>query len=422
MGEMAAEARKVAQEEGVGFADCFTPLLAMEDKHEVDFTTDGLHPNRAVGARTMADALQDAWGFGLPLAGEGTARRKAWPSGKAATPTSTSAPAANQPVPFAGNDGRKVEWDNITGNVGGDKWGIGGVTLVAPIPGSKEMLAGVADAGLWSSEIGSRKWKMLAGSKALAKGKPNQIVFDPKNPKVFFVAMIGGPGLFKTSDGGETFEQLGNFDSVAGLSISFDDNGVKTMLAGIADKTRTVYCSTDGGKTWENIGKSLPEKANCATDPVILDERTFLVNAAGSNVELSFGIYRTDDSGSTWRRVSELGPIGRPLIMPDGVIYWSRIWSQGLMKSTDSGKTWTTLDGVIKKIPINLPGGRFVGTLGQQLYLSVDECKTWNPYGAPLSITPAGMVYSEARNAIYVWWSSGDQKVDNAIWRVDLPK
>ncbi len=45
-----------------------------------------------------------------------------------------------------------AEWTNVTNNVGGEKWGYAGVCLVAAIPDSPAMIAGVSEAGLWRSD------------------------------------------------------------------------------------------------------------------------------------------------------------------------------------------------------------------------------------------------------------------------------
>ncbi|MCW8133830.1 MAG: hypothetical protein KIS92_26015 [Planctomycetota bacterium] len=65
LAEMRDEAAKIAQEEGVLFADCYTSTAKLGETH--DFTWgDGIHPNEE-GHRAMADALQKAWHFGAPL-------------------------------------------------------------------------------------------------------------------------------------------------------------------------------------------------------------------------------------------------------------------------------------------------------------------------------------------------------------------
>jgi lysophospholipase L1-like esterase len=65
--KMAAQAKQIAAEEGVPFVDAFTALKTLADKNNKELTSDGIHLNRD-GYRAMADALQQTWEFGNPLA------------------------------------------------------------------------------------------------------------------------------------------------------------------------------------------------------------------------------------------------------------------------------------------------------------------------------------------------------------------
>jgi lysophospholipase L1-like esterase len=77
LGEMAKEVQTLAAEEGVGFADAYTPTKKIQDEEKKDFTWgDGIHPNED-GHRAMADALEAVWGLGKPLVKEGDARAAA---------------------------------------------------------------------------------------------------------------------------------------------------------------------------------------------------------------------------------------------------------------------------------------------------------------------------------------------------------
>jgi len=65
--QMAAQAKQIAAEEGVSFVDAFVALKMFADKNNKELTADGIHLNKD-GYRVMADALQQTWGFGKPLA------------------------------------------------------------------------------------------------------------------------------------------------------------------------------------------------------------------------------------------------------------------------------------------------------------------------------------------------------------------
>lgn len=438
LAEMADEARKVALEEGVGFADSYKITRAyIEDPKtkNQDFTIDGRLPNKHLGQRLICNALEDVWGLGKPLAKEGQARVRPWPSDKdksSLTPTPTPTPSAGAtptPAPIDIAARHEMEWINCTTNIGGGKWGLGGVVLLTGVPGREDMVAGVADAGLWASNNGGANWRHLGGgreNKDQPRTIPSQILFDPKDATKFWVTCATGPGIYRSSDMGRTFERVGTLENVTDLSVDFRDALRLTMLAGQADTPKGLQKSIDGGKTWLGTGSGLPDKTSPNTNPILLDDKTFLTNSVGAKLDLTFGIFRSEDGGKVWRKMADYGTVGKPLRSSDGAIYWAQIWSQGLVKSVDNGKTWTALDGVIKKTPIDMPGGVLLSVAGSQLYFSVDGAKTWKEVGPKIPITPTGFVYSEGRtgmvgNSVYVWYSSGDHKVDDAVWRLDLP-
>lgn len=74
LADLRDQAREVAADEGVLFADCYSLTREYEEKNNKDFTWgDGVHPNDD-GHRMIADALESAWGFGKPLGKAGSPR------------------------------------------------------------------------------------------------------------------------------------------------------------------------------------------------------------------------------------------------------------------------------------------------------------------------------------------------------------
>jgi photosystem II stability/assembly factor-like uncharacterized protein len=278
-----------------------------------------------------------------------------------------------------GEEKAPASWTNVTGNVGGEKWGYAGVTLLAAVPGSDDIIAGVSESGLWS-----------------------------------------------TSDAGKTWKKLGAGDAahVDGLGIDLTDPDRKTLLIGHHEQDRSIEKSTDGGQTWQKIGDKLPEHTNFSNDVIVFDSKTFVVNAAGwkqeNGAQLPFGIYRTEDAGATWTKVSETGPSGPACKTSDGAIYWQTLWAAGLVKSVDQGKTWEKLPGDIKSNPVEIADGKLVAPIEKQLYVSADAGKTWQKLGPELPFKPSGIVYAAKSKAIYAWRST-EAKEDNVIARWEIP-
>ncbi len=73
-----------------------------------------------------------------------------------------------------------ARWENVTNELGGEKWGFGGVTTMAAMPGSEIVIAGVSEAGLWVSPDSGKTWSKLgAKDSTQITNHPYQIVFDP---------------------------------------------------------------------------------------------------------------------------------------------------------------------------------------------------------------------------------------------------
>jgi photosystem II stability/assembly factor-like uncharacterized protein len=359
-------------------------------------TRESVSAARGVAATMMATMLTGAWAMPCP----GANAAKAPP----AAPTG------------------ELRWINVTGNVGGERWGYAGVCTIACVPGADRVIAGLSERGLWASTDGGTNWTALgADDRAKITNRPSRILFDPRDPKTFWTSGCYGPGVFRTDDGGKTFQRLGNVNHVDGLAIDFADPRRQTMVIGLHEQIRSLMKSTDGGKTWGNIGRNLPEKTNHSAEPVLLDARTYLTNTAGWLREHSFGIWRTEDGGATWTKVSDLGAAGKPLVASDGAIYWVYLWGGGVIKSTDRGKTWRKLTGPVQQVPIELPGGRLLAATGKQIYASSDGGDTWKPCGPPTPFAAASVAYDGPRNCLFISRMS-DKKIPDAIARLDLPK
>jgi photosystem II stability/assembly factor-like uncharacterized protein len=321
---------------------------------------------------------------------------------------------------FQDNPSPQGGWKNVTAGVGGETWGYAGVTLLAAVPDRDEIIAGVSESGLWSSTDGGGTWKKLgAQDREPIKNRPHQIIFDPKNSKTFWISGCYGAGIFRTTDGGASFRRLGKLDHVDGIAVDFSDPARRTLLTGLHEQARSLQMSRDGGETWEKIGDRLPEDSNFSSDPLILDSKTFVVNAAGWMKGKAWGVYRTSDAGKTWAKVSELGPGGRALATSGGSIFWQTMWGGGLAKSTDKGATWSKIAGPAKTNAIEIPGGRIVAIADQQLFVSKNDGASWEKLGDPLPIKAGGVVYSPKRHAFYVWRSS-DKKAADAVFRWDF--
>lgn len=205
---------------------------------------------------------------------------------------------------------------------------------------------------------------------ATMSGRINDFAVLEKNPRIFYIAAATG-GLWKTTNGGTTltpvFDSAGS-GSVGAVAIAQRDPNLVWVGTGEANNRQSsswgdgVYKSTDGGRTWANMGlRASKQIARIVVDPV--DPEVVYVAALGDLWAAGGerGIYKTTDGGRTWARVLDGGPDagGTELVMDPrnskvlyAAIYQRRrsSWgmngggpASGIYRTADAGRTWTRL-------------------------------------------------------------------------------
>ncbi|MGA2864478.1 MAG: hypothetical protein ABSF95_08310 [Verrucomicrobiota bacterium] len=303
----------------------------------------------------------------------------------------------------------------------------GNLCLLSVVPGKDEIIAGIAQKGLWATSDGGMNWTPLGqgGGSDLIVNRPSWIVYDPANSDVFWESGIYNSfGVYQTTDGGQTFHHLGKITHNDYLSIDFSDPQRLTLLAGGHEQSRTVWKSVDGGRNWANVGTNLPAGTKFSSNPLLASASTYLVNASGYGVGTG-GVYRTTDGGTTWTSVCTLEANGIPLAASDGTIYWELIYDRGVIRSADQGQAWVQACGfgAIKGAHvIELPDGRLAAVGANCIKVSSDKGSSWAQVAEPTPIQAAGVVYSPERQAFFVWqWDCGNKVLPNAIFRCDYP-
>ena len=213
--------------------------------------------------------------------------------------------------------------------------------------------------GVYKSTDGGRSWKNmgLRASKQIAR-----VIVDPVDFNVVYVASLGDlwaaggeRGVFKTTDGGTTWQRVLFVDDDTGATeLVMDPTNNKTLYAATYQRRRTqwgmngggagsgIWKSTDGGQTWARIETGLPTGSKGRIGMDIYRRNPNVLYARIEHATES-GVYRTDDGGANWRKLSSVNP--RPMYFSQIRVdpqTDSRIYVLGvsLHISDDGGKTF----------------------------------------------------------------------------------
>jgi photosystem II stability/assembly factor-like uncharacterized protein len=325
------------------------------------------------------------------------------------------------------------EWRNASGNLAGISSECGNMSGLAAKPDEDLLIAGIAQKGLWSSTDGGDSWESMGAGKGSDKivNRMRNIVFDPEVTERWWEGGIYNPGgVYETTDNGRTFRMLGGPDQLGDLlSVDLSDPDRKTLAIGGHETSGGLTLSSDGGETWDPVGKGLPTGTDC-TFPLILDAQTFLVGCGGYGGKPN-GVYRSTNAGQSWKQVSDAGGVGAPLRASDQTIYWYSP-DGALIRSSDDGVSWTQAvgSGTIEGPSIvELPDGRLASLSKHYVMVSSDQGSNWviasSAWPYPDTSPPTGLVYAKAQKAFFIWYFTcgfdGPVPVpDDAIMRYDF--
>src|SRR5262249_23448856 len=264
--------------------------------------------------------------------------------------------------------------------------------------------------GVYKSLDGGKSWKNVGLKKSEHIGK---IVVDPKDSNVVYVAAQGplwaaggDRGLYKTTDGGETWTAVLTISENTGVTdVVMDPRDPDVLVAASYQRRRHVYTlidggpeaaihkTTDGGKTWRKATTGLPKEdlgriglALAPTRPDIL--YALVETAAASKTSATF---RSTDGGETWEKRSDYNPVG-PMYYQEIIVDphdADRVYSMDFMVkvSDDGAKTWRNLGERYKHVDNHAiwidpddPRHYLVGCDGG-LYQSFDQAATWQFFG-----------------------------------------
>ncbi len=248
------------------------------------------------------------------------------------------------------------------------------------------------------------------------------VAVDPTNENRLFVAVLGHPygpnperGVFRSTDGGETFEKVLYKDEYTSANEVILDPGNPNVVyatlwqqqqsfiegQGFGDHGMGIFKSTDGGTTWTQLSEGLPsiQQANLAVAP----SNSNILYATIAPGTGPIGFYKSVDGGAHWFQAikgehnerpdarQDMRPLGRigggdlPTVTIDGknpdVVYTA---STVMWRTEDGGLTWSAVRGApggddYQRIWINPNDPKIIVAVADQgAVVSANRGKSWS--------------------------------------------
>ncbi|SNR42433.1 Uncharacterized protein SAMN04488009_1589 [Maribacter sedimenticola] len=233
------------------------------------------------------------------------------------------------------------------------------------------MYVGTASGGLWKSTSGGIKWEPIFDKEVTAS--IGAVAIQQNNPSVIWAgtgegnprnSLNGGYGVFKSLDGGKTWKSMGLEKTRHIHRIKIDPMNPNTVYVGAIGSPwgehpeRGVFKTTDGGETWEKVlfVNNKTGVADLIMDPTNPNKliaamwehkrEPWFFNSGGAGS----GLYMTHDGGKNWKKLTEedglpagdLGRIGVAIAAgkPNVVYALVEAKKNALYKSEDGGFKW----------------------------------------------------------------------------------
>lgn len=214
------------------------------------------------------------------------------------------------------------------------------------------------------------KWREIGP--AGTGGRVAAVAGSASDPKLYYLGAAGG-GVWKSGNAGQTWDPVFEGQPIASIgAVTIDPTDNQTVWVGTGESNPRndvsygdgVYKTTDGGEKWTNVGlKGTKYISRIVVDPH--NHNHVVVGALGDVFADSTdrGIYVTDDGGKTWKQTLYVGPQSGvsdlAMSAQNPNVLYAGIWQfqrrpytftsggdlDGLYKSSDGGMTWTKLTG-----------------------------------------------------------------------------
>ncbi len=237
---------------------------------------------------------------------------------------------------------------------------------------------------------------------ALTSGRIVDIVVDPNDRSVIYLAAAAA-GIWKSTNRGVTWKPIFDGESVYSIGcLAIDPKDSLTIWAGSGENNSQrsvswgdgIYKSTDGGATWKNMGLAKSEHIG----KILVDPRDSNVVWVAAQGPLwapggDRGLYKTTDGGKTWKKVLEISEntgvsdLAMDPRNPDvvyAVSYQRRrhVWTlinggpeSGIYKTRDGGASWTKLSNGLPKEDMGRIGIALAPTAPDTVYATIESTR-----------------------------------------------
>jgi len=257
----------------------------------------------------------------------------------------------------------------------------GRVTTVAGIAAEPNVFyMGTAGGGVWESDDYGHSWKNIS-DKDFKSNNIGAMAISPSNPQIIYVGtgdsaprntVLTGDGMYKSTDGGKTWTFIGLGETHIISWILVDPNNPDVVYVAVLghllgpNPERGVFKTSDGGKTWNKIlyvnnETGAISMAMDPSDPRVvyaamwqMSRRHWTFSSGGSGS----GIYKTTDGGANWTNISHrpglptgiFGRVGIAVAPSSPHVVYALIQADykgqagGLFRSDDAGQSWSLIN------------------------------------------------------------------------------
>ncbi|MFK7928949.1 MAG: WD40/YVTN/BNR-like repeat-containing protein, partial [Myxococcota bacterium] len=248
----------------------------------------------------------------------------------------------------------------------------GRCAAVAGLPGDRQVYYfGAAGGGVWKTEDAGQSWQNVSdgsfggsiGAVAVSEWDPN-VIYVGGGEKTVRGNVSHGDGVWKSTDAGRTWQHVGLADSRHVTRLRIHPKDPERVYASVLghlfgdSEERGVYRTTDGGETWQQVLTAGPAAGAVdlildPTNPRILYASTWRIRRTPYSLESGgegSALWKSTDGGDTWEDISSgeglpegpLGIIGVTVSPtdPDNLYAMVEAEEGGLFRSRDAGETW----------------------------------------------------------------------------------